>query len=400
MSKTERRLRLAGKEIILVGTAHISEASIAEVSDAIRTEKPDCVAVELDNERLAAMKNPDAWKNLDIIKVLKEKRGLVLMANLTLSSFQKRLGSGVGVQPGEELRAAIDVAEELGITAVVVDRPIQVTLRRAWGKNTLWGKCKLLATLLGTAFSTDQVSVEDIEKLKNSSEMDSMMDELAASLPVVKTVLIDERDRYLASRIWQCAERSQASGGKVLAVLGAGHLPGVVSHLERLASGDESGDTGELEVIPGTPVSAKLAGFLFPAALVALIVAGFFIGEPTTGVEMLVRWVLWNGSLAAAGTLIAGGHILAALAGFVCAPIATLNPFIGVGLFTGIVQAWLKKPKVADMETLSDDVASLRGIYRNRILRVLLIFFVSSLGAAIGNLISVPALLSLIGVHS
>ena len=157
MPQTEKRITFGDREIILIGTAHVSQESIDQVIKAIDSEHPDCVAIELDNERLASMKNPDSWKNLDIVKVLKEKKGFILMANLVLSSFQKRMGSDVGVKPGEEMKAAVKAAEDKGIPSVMVDRPIQTTLRRAWAMNSLWGKCKLLAVLLSSAFETESI---------------------------------------------------------------------------------------------------------------------------------------------------------------------------------------------------------------------------------------------------
>ncbi|WP_062327946.1 TraB/GumN family protein [Treponema endosymbiont of Eucomonympha sp.] len=388
MSQTEKRLSLAGRTFVLLGTAHISRESIAEARAAVAAEQPDCAAIELDEQRLALLKNPDSWQNLDVAQALRKGQGFVLMANLVLSSFQRRMGADVGVKPGEDMKAAIQAAEAAGIPAVMVDRPITTTLRRAWARNSLWGKAKLLAALASSAFSKEAVSAADIESLKNSSEMDSLMEELAETLPAVKTVLIDERDRYLASHIWQCG------GNKVLAVLGAGHLPGVERHLTALSAGQESADTSELEALPPKTLAGRLAGLLVPALLVALVAAGFVTGGVHATVGLLTRWLLWNGSLAALGTLLAGGHVLAVLTGFVTAPFATLNPFLSVGVFTGFVQAWIRKPKVSDMETLAEDASSLRGFYRNRLLRVLLIFFASSLGGAIGNIIAVPALVS------
>ena len=395
MSQTEKRLMLQGREIILLGTAHISQESIVQVTTSIREEKPDCVAIELDEQRYASMKNPEAWKNLDIVKVLKSGQGFVLMANLVLSSFQKRMGADVGVKPGEEMKAAIAVAEELGIPAVMVDRPIQMTLKRAWAKNSLWGKCKLLSVLLSSAFEKSEITAEEIERLKNESEMDSMMNEIAEYLPAVKAVLIDERDRYLASHIWE-AQVKDAPAKKIVAVLGAGHLPGVVRHLEALAAGTASSDTADISQLPPAGIGSKVAGLAFPVLIVALIAAGFFTGGAKASLDMLVQWILWNGSLAALGALVAGGHILTVLAGFVGAPLATLNPVVAVGLFTGLVQAWVNKPKVEDMEHLTDDATSLKGFYKNRILRVLLVFFLSSIGGVIGNGIAVPSLVATI----
>ena len=395
MSQTEKRLTLQGREFILLGTAHISQESIVQVTTSIRAEQPDCVAIELDEQRYASMKNPEAWKNLDIVKVLKNGQGFVLMANLILSSLQKRMGADVGVKPGEEMKAAIAVAEELNIPAVMVDRPIQMTLKRAWAKNSLWGKCKLLAVLLSSAFEKSEISAEEIEKLKNESEMDSMMNEIAEYLPAVKAVLIDERDRYLASHIWE-AQVNGAPAKKTVAVLGAGHLPGVVRYLEALAAGTASSDTTDISQLPPAGVGGKVLGLVFPVLIVGLIVAGFFTGGAKASLDMLVQWILWNGSLAALGTLLAGGHILTIIAGFVGAPLATLNPVVAVGLFTGLVQAWINKPKVEDMERLSDDATSFKGFYKNRILRVLLVFFFSSLGGVIGNFIAVPSLVATI----
>ena len=395
MSQTEKRLMLQGREIILLGTAHISQESIVQVTTSIREEKPDCVAIELDEQRYASMKNPEAWKNLDIVKVLKSGQGFVLMANLVLSSFQKRMGADVGVKPGEEMKAAIAVAEELGIPAVMVDRPIQMTLKRAWAKNSLWGKCKLLSVLLSSAFEKSEITAEEIERLKNESEMDSMMNEIAEYLPAVKAVLIDERDRYLASHIWE-AQVKDAPAKKIVAVLGAGHLPGVVRHLEALAAGTASSDTADISQLPPAGIGSKVAGLAFPVLIVTLSAAGFFTGGAKASLDMLVQWILWNGSLAALGALVAGGHILTVLAGFVGAPLATLNPVVAVGLFTGLVQAWVNKPKVEDMEHLTDDATSLKGFYKNRILRVLLVFFLSSIGGVIGNVIAVPSLVATI----
>ena len=388
MSQTEKRLQLNGREFILLGTAHVSQESIEQVKESIKTENPDVVAIELDEGRLATMKNPDAWKELDIVKVLKEGKGFVMMANLVLSSFQRRMGSDVGVKPGEEMQAALNVCEELSIKTEMVDRPIQTTLKRAWAKSSFWGKCKLLAALISAAFDKEEISSEQIENLKNASEMDGMMEELSSYLPTVKTVLIDERDQYLASHIWEC------KGDKVVAVLGAGHLKGVVAYLEKLAKSEVSSDTTEISEIPPAGFLSKCLGWLFPVVIVALIVLGAIKGGAGASLDMLLNWVLWNGSLAALGSLLALGNPLTILVAFIGAPIATLNPVLGVGLFTGIVQAWVRKPKIQDMETLYSDVSSVKGFYTNRILKVLLVFMLSSIGGVIGNFIAVPSLVT------
>lgn len=388
MSKTVKILDFENRTIILLGTAHISKESIEDAEKMIREHTPDVIAIELDKERYDSIQNAEAWKKLDIVKVLKEGKGFVMMANLILSSFQKRLGADVGVKPGDEMRSAIAVAQELSIPTAMVDRPIQTTLRRAWAKNSFWGKMKLLTVLFASIFEKEEISREQIEQLKNSNEMDTLMLELAKELPTVKQVLIDERDEYLASHIWD------TSGNKVLAVLGAGHLPGVEKYLQNIASGKATTDTSAIEVIPTKKIGTKFLGWIFPVLIVTLIVAGFFMGGIETSFEMLLRWFLWNGSLAALGTALALGHPLAILVGFIGAPLGTLNPFLAVGLFTGLTQAALKKPKIEDMESLQDSLSSIKSLYKNRISRVLLVFFLSSLGGAIGNFIAVPTLVS------
>lgn len=378
MSQTEKVLKFDDREIILIGTAHISQESCNEVKKAVEEKSPDCVAIELDEGRYKSLNNPEDWKNLDIVKVLKANQGFLLLANLVLSGFQRRMGSNVGVKPGDEMRAADNCAKERNIPVAMVDRPIQTTLRRAWAVNSFWGKCKLISALLASAFDKEEVSGEQIENLKNSSEMDSMMKELADYMPVVKKVLIDERDRYLASKIWDC------KGKKTLAVLGAGHLPGVEAYLKELAAGKKSSDVSDISEVPPKKVGSKIAGWTIAALIVALIAAGFVYGGITKGAQLLGAWVVWNSTLAGLGAILAFGHPLAVLTAIVGAPFTSLCPLVGVGLFTGLVQAAFCKPKVSDMETLQDDL-TLKGFYKNRILRVLLVFFLSSLGSSIGT---------------
>lgn len=382
MSNTQKVLTLNGRTITLIGTAHISQDSINEVTEAIKTQKPDCVAIELDQKRCDSIKNPDSWRQLDIIKVLKRGEGFLLLANLVLASFQKRMGQNVGVRPGDEMVAAMKVAEELNIPTTMVDRPIQTTLRRAWAKNSLWGKCKLLSAMISSAFTSEKISSEEIEELKNNSEMDSMMKELSDYMPTVKEVLIDERDKYLASHIWE------SKGSNIIAVLGAGHLPGVQAYLEKIAAGQESTDTTEIANIPNKTLGAKIKGWIIPAIIVILIGMGFYFGGRNKGTELVLSWVLWNGALSAIGSIIAAAHPLTILVSFIGAPITSLCPFVGVGFLTGITQAFVCKPKVKDIEDLSTDAGSLKGFYKNRVLKVLLVFILSSLGSSIGTFVS------------
>ncbi|MDR3191732.1 MAG: TraB/GumN family protein [Treponema sp.] len=386
------RLNLAGREITLVGTAHVSRESIEEVRRVIREERPGRVCVELDQGRYGSISQKEDWEKLNVIKILKEGKGFLLIANLVLSGFQRRLGNELGVKPGEEMKTAVETAEELGIPFDFCDRDVQITLRRAWARCGLWNKCKLLASLLSGAFTTEKLSGEEVENLKKASELDGMMAELSGYLPPVKTTLIDERDRYLAAKIWQ----SSASAQRIAAVVGAGHVQGLRSHLEKLSRQEEDADVEDLNAIPPRSFLSRAAGWLFPLIIVLLIGVGFFRAGTDISRMMLLRWVLLNGSLAALGAVVALAHPLSVLVSFVGAPVATINPFIGVGLFSGVVEATLRKPRVSDAQSIAEDVGSLKGIYRNRISRALLVFFLSSLGGAVGNFIAIPSLAGLL----
>ncbi|MBR5933772.1 MAG: TraB/GumN family protein [Treponema sp.] len=390
MSSTKKVLNLDGRKITLIGTAHVSKESIQQVTEEIINEKPDCVAVELDERRYNSMTDTESWKKLDIIKVLKRHEGFLMLVNLVLSSFQKRMGQNVGVKPGDELLAAIKTAQENGIPFTLVDRPVQTTLRRAWAKNSFFGKCKLLASLLFSAFDKEEVSEEQIENLKKENEMGSMMNELAEYLPAVKEVLIDERDRYLATHIWN------SSGNNVVAVLGAGHLNGVEAYIQKIADAKAVTDTSDIESIPDASLSGKIIGWAIPVIIVGLVVAGFFFGGKKVGSDMVLTWVLWNGILSAVGTVLSLGHPVTILVAFAGAPLTSLCPFIGVGFLTGITQAVVCKPKVSDMETLQDDASSLKGWYKNRIIRVLMVFVLSSLGSTIGTFAAGADIVSLL----
>ena len=379
MSQTQKVLELNGRKITLIGTAHVSKESIEEVTQTIKTLSPDCVAIELDEKRADSIQNAERYSQLDIIKVLKRHEGFLLLANLILSSFQRRMGLNVGVKPGDEMLAAINTANQMNISSVMVDRPIQITLKRAWAKNSFWGKCKLFALLISSAFSKEEVDPSEIENLKNSSEMDSMMEELAKEMPVIKKVLIDERDEYLASKIWD------AKGENIVAVLGAGHLPGVEKHLQKLAAGEKTSDVNEISKIQQKSVLSKIAAWIIPALIIGLIAAGFVYGGRKAGAQLLTTWFLWNAIPAALLSIIALAHPITILVAFVAAPFTSLCPFIGIGFCTAIVQALVCKPKVSDMESLQDDVGSVKTFYKNRILRVLLVFILSTLGSALGT---------------
>ena len=384
------RLTVEDREIVLLGTAHVSRESVEEVRQVIAEEKPDRVCVELDEGRYTAMNAGSSWQNLNIGKVIRQGKGFLLLANLVLSSFQRRLGKDLGVKPGEEMLAAVQVSQEMGIAYSLCDRNIQITLRRAWSRTRLWGKMKMLAAMLASVFSNEKLTSEDIEKLKQKDVLQNMMEELAEYLPAAKEVLIDERDVYLAARIFQ------AEGKRVVAVVGAGHLAGIAAHIAAFAEKRESTDVSRLDELPKKSVAGRVLPWAIPGLIVALFAAGFLRAGWGMSSAMLLRWLIIHGGLAALGSLLALAHPLTILLAFVAAPIGTLNPFGKIGLFTGVAEAFLRKPRVRDVESLSEDVASFKGFYTNRVTHILVVFFLSTLGAAIGNMITIPWWLSML----
>ena len=388
--ETVTRLSLGDREFILVGTAHVSRRSVEEVREVILAEEPDRVCVEIDETRLNSLVKKQSWQNLNIGQVLRERKGFLLLANLVLSSFQRRLGLEMGVSPGEEMLTAVKICEEQGIAFSLCDRDIQVTLRRAWSLSSFWGKNKMLAAMLSSIFTREKLDAEEIERLKAKSTFQNMMDELASFLPSVKEVLIDERDRYLATRI------NNAAGNKIVAVIGAGHVEGIIESLKGLEAGTLENDTSSLETIPPRKKISRILPYLVPAIIAGLIVAGFFRSGWQLSLSMMWKWILVNGTLSAIGSLLALAHPITIAAAFIGAPITSLNPTIGVGLLTGIVEATLRKPRVTDFENLPEDLLSFRGFFRNRITHILLVFLFSSIGSSLGTFIGIPYLTSLL----
>jgi pheromone shutdown-related protein TraB len=388
--ETLTRLKIHGREYILVGTAHVSRESVDEVVSVIREERPDQVGVEIGPTRYRTMTQKQSWASLNIYQVIRQKKVFFLLGNYVLASFQKRLGLDLGVKPGEEMMAAINTAKEENIPFSLCDREIQVTLKRAWSRAGFWGKNKLLAALLSSAFSRQKLSAEQIEELKEKSALEGMMEELADYLPSVKEVLIDERDRFLATKIFN------STGEKVVAVVGAGHIKGIIQWLKKLHEEEESSDLSDIDSVPPPKPIKKIIPWLIPAAIVGLFVAGFFMSGWEKVLSMFWKWVLVNGTLSALGALAALAHPVTLIASFLAAPITSMNPTIGVGIVTGIIEAVVKKPRVADFEHLQEDILTVKGFYRNRFTHILLVFLFSSIGSAVGTFIGIPYLTALL----
>ena len=373
-SENIHRIELDGREIILVGTAHVSKKSADEVKEIIEAENPDTVCVELCQARYQSITDADRWKNTDIVKIVKEKKALLLLTNLALSAYQKKLAKKFGVKPGQEMIQAIESAKDVGAELCLADRDIQVTMLRLWRNISLWGKLKLFFQMMLGMFYEEELTEEEMEKMKTKDMLSAALDELSRSFPQLKSIVIDERDRFLAQKI------KTAPGNKVLAVLGAGHIPGIKEEIYN------DHDIDALSKVNPSPKSAKFIAWGIPVLIIALIVATFSVDQ-ATGMEQIVTWILWNGSLGMVGAIIAMAHPLAILTALLAAPISSLSPLLAAGWFAGLTEALIRKPNVNDFENLADDVHTIKGFWRNKVTRVLLVVVFVNLGSTAGTII-------------
>ncbi|MFP4227000.1 MAG: TraB/GumN family protein [Desulfobacterales bacterium] len=379
------RLTVDDKEIVLLGTAHVSRESAEAAEALIEAEQPDSVCVELCPSRYQSITQQKQWQEMDIVKVIKEKKAFLLFANFLLASFQKRIGDKLGIKPGEEMIRAINAGEAAGSEICLADRDIRVTLSRTWRSTGAWSKLKLLFQLLLSMGGVDEIDEADIEKMKQKDMLESILSELEKSHPSLRKILIDERDQYLAHKI------RHAPGEKTVAVMGAGHVPGIQKYIS------EDIDIAPLETVPPKGRGAGIFKWLIPAAILVLIVTGFFFGGAEKGKDMISWWVAVNGIFAGLGAIIALAHPLTILATIVAAPLTSLNPMIAAGWVAGLVEAFVRKPKVRDFENLSHDILSVRGFWKNNVTRILLIVVLANLGSGIGTFLALPLMLKVLG---
>ncbi len=372
------------KEITLIGTAHVSHESVVLVESVIDEEKPDTVCVELCASRYQSIRNPDQWLDTDIVKVIKEKKAFLLLSHLLLASFQKRIARRLDIKPGEEMIRAIEAADRVNAHIHLADRDIRVTLARTWQAMRWWDKLKLLFQLILSVGEADEISAEDVEKMKEQDVLTAVLADMGKSFPVISRIIIDERDQYLAQRI------RQAPGKKIVAVVGAGHVEGIKKYW------DVDTDLAPLEVIPPAGKSIGLLKWLIPALIIVIFGLGFFHGGLDTGKHMLAWWVLANGTLAGLGALLALGHPLTIISSVLAAPLTSLNPLIAAGWVSGLVEAISRKPKVKDIESLQTDILSIKGFWRNKVTRILLVVVFTNLGSSLGTFVAVPLMMRLV----
>lgn len=373
-SENVHRINLDDREIILIGTAHVSKLSADEVKEVIEAEKPDTVCIELCQARYQSITDTDRWKNTNIVKIIKEGKAILLLSNLIISSYQKKLAKKFGVMPGQEMIQGIRSAEEVGAELCLADRDIQVTMLRLWRSIGLWGKLKLFFQLMLNIFMDEELSEEEMEQMKNKDILSAALDELSRSFPQLKKIVIDERDIYLSQKI------KTAPGNKIVAVLGAGHIPGIK---------EELGNNHNLSILNTVPPASritKITAWSIPVIIIAVIASTFSV-DRATGIEQMASWILWNGSLSVLGAIIACAHPLAVLTAFVAAPISSLSPLLAAGWFAGLTEALVRKPSVQDFENLADDIHTVKGFWHNKVTHILLVVVFVNLGSTAGTII-------------
>ncbi|NNK50196.1 MAG: TraB/GumN family protein [Xanthomonadales bacterium] len=379
-----RRVSRDGVEYTLLGTAHVSRASAEAVKELASSGEFDAVAVELCQARYDALTAERKWTDLDLYRIIREGKAGLVMANLALSAYQRRIAEQFGIEPGAEMRAATVAAKERDLPLQLVDRDLATTLRRSYASVPWYKRIYMMAGLAFGMVSSDEIDEESIEKLKEGDILESTFTEFAEQSPELYEALIAERDRYMAARLRE--ENAGAEHKKVLVVIGAGHMEGLAKHLDA-GQADPQAERRQLEAMPAKSRWPKI----IPWAIMVLVLAGFFIGfsrSPELGWKLVFFWVAINGGLAALGALIARGHPLTVLSAVVAAPLTSLNPTIAAGMVTGLVESWLRKPRVSDLEKLRFDITTARGWFRNPATRILLVFLLSNLGSAIGTWIA------------
>ncbi len=368
-------VEIDGREFIIVGTAHISQQSADLVREVIEKESPDVVCVELDAQRYKALSEKKRWESLDLKTIIRQKHLSSLIVYLLLGSYQKRLGVKLGVMPGVELLEATKVAKEHDIPIELCDRDIRITLRRAWNSMAFTQKMQFMTSGLVGIFDTQEISEEQMAELRQKDVLSEMMNELGEAMPVLKRVLIDERDTYLAEKM------RRSKGEKVVAVVGAGHVQGIVKALQEQSSSDLT----EIEVIPPMSSMWKFVGWGIPAIIIgSLIYIGWDKGAAAAG-DNALYWILANGIPCAIGAILARGHILTIIASFIAAPFTSLTPVIGAGYVAAFVQAYFQPPVVKEFQAVSEDVLQFGKWWSNKLLRVFLVFLLTGLGSAIGT---------------
>ena len=380
-----RELQCEGVHYTLLGTAHVSRASVDAVRHHLESGNFDAAAVELCPSRYKALTDASAWRDMDLFAIIRAGKAGMMMASLALSAYQRRIAEQFGIEPGAEMKAAMEAADHAGLPLQLIDREIGITLKRTSRRLSWWQRWMLINGMIVSLFSREKFSEQDIERLKQGDILNETFSEFASASPELYETLIDERDRFMAARLRE--ENRGHADRRVLAVIGAGHLEGTVRALQ---ADTEIDPASQVEALNRMPASSRVWK-LIPWLVLVAVLTGFAIGfsrSPELGWSLILTWVIINGTLSAIGAALARAHPLTIITALAAAPLTSLNPTIGAGMVTGAVEASLRKPKIADFESLRDDVVMLSGWWKNRVARVFLVFFLSNLGSAIGTWIA------------
>ena len=381
MNENVVKITYNNKNIYLIKTAHVSKNSIEDVDECFKEINPDSICIELDKQRYESLNNKDKWRDTDISKIIKEGKVGLLLVNIILSSFQKRMAISLNSQNGGEMIEGIELSKKYNKNLVLADRPVNTTFSRIWNSLGLYEKSKLLVSIIMSIFDKEEISEEDLKELKEKDSLETALNEVSKEFPNVKKVLVDERDQFLAQKI------KTAPGNTIMAIIGAAHAKGIENNLNNEI------DTNKLEQVEKKKGLSTFIKWFIPLFILVMLIITL-ITNKDSGIEQIKNWVIWNGTAAAIGSLLCLGHPLTIVVAFIAAPITSLNPLLSAGLFAALVEATLRKPKVKDFEDITEDTTTIKGFFKNRVTRILLIFIFVNLFSAIATFISGAGILS------
>ena len=370
----------------ILGTAHVSSESVQLVRQQIEDWGPDVVAVELCQSRLGSLTEPEQLDSGDLLEIIKEGRSAMILLQSALAAQQRKMGMSSGEKPGAELLAAVRAAEDSDVPIELIDRDVVVTLRRAWSRMGLFEKFRVMNALLWEE-DEDDISIDEV--LEDSDLLSKLMEDAREVAPGAGEVLIDERDVFLAGRIQQIRGK-----GKVMAVIGAGHLSGVVDRLGE-PSVETTGRLAELGREPRKSLWPKAVLALIPALLVGAVAWMAYNGQMDELKQTAVTWLALNAICAGIGVLITRGHPLSVLVGAVASPITSLNPTLAAGWFAGYTQLKVAPPTGKDAQDfLILDEVSL--FWKNKVGRVLMVTALGNVGSIIGAWLAGGAIIGML----
>ena len=369
----------------IIGTAHVSEESVNEVKDAIYNDHPDVVAIELDRARFTRLKEEmmgiERDDTISVTKIIKENKVALFFTTTLLSYFQSKVGADVDVAPGSEMKAAIEASEDLGIPIALIDRNINITLQRALNRMGFIEKAKFIFGMIASVFGFGDEEDIDIEELKNPENLDDLMEMFKDEAPSVHEVLVHERDAYLAGSIMKIPQ------DRVIAVVGAGHKPGIEKYLD---NPETLPDLRELEVIEEKKGIPWLKIFLamIPILFVVIFFLAYFSGINITG--NIYDFIVISMLMGFIGSILSGSKIPSAIVGGVVAPLTIIHPLLAAGWFSGLCEAKFRKVRQSDIKNLAQ-IESFRDLWNNNIFRILLVVIGTNLGVSIATLVILPS---------